>query len=169
MGTVEYETRRNFERRIGRRVEVDAIDVTWIVAQTGRFGMKKRPLVAAGQIEDISVTGAAVIGPAELPLEPGATTLLRSGGGDSVVVVRHRAPTEDHGIVRYGVEITRPSPSLKQHIHQVLTQAAGGSPGSASSVEPGPTTVTTDAPSVTPAQPLLDLTADEPVIDLTDD
>lgn len=116
MGTVEFQTRPTFDRRIGRRVEVDAGDVTWVVARTGHFGVKKRPLEVPGQILDVSITGAGVLGPADLPLELGAVTLLR-----------------------YGVEISRAHPSLERRIHAILSEPVLTSIAAAPST--GPTVI----------------------------
>ena len=69
MGTVDFQTLHTFERRIGRRVELDAIDVinvSWVMPQSGRFGKKKAPTEVAGRIEGVSITGAAIVGPADL-------------------------------------------------------------------------------------------------------
>jgi hypothetical protein len=155
MGTVEFQTRQTFDRRIGRRVDTETFDVSWVIARSGRFGSKKPPIEAAGQIQNVSVTGAAITGPDHLPLEPGSTALVRLKGRDSVVVVRHREPLEQAGTMRYGVELTRPHPSLKKLIHDSLSEAAIA----ALVAEPAVVEI---------AEPVLDLTGPEPVIDLTD-
>src|SRR5690349_17750494 len=103
MGTVEIQDRNRFKRRIGRRVDVDPVEVTWVVARSGRLGRKKPAVELPGRIENVSVTGAAIVAPAELELAPGAKALIRSDGLDSVVVVRHRSPIDGSSLVRYGV------------------------------------------------------------------
>jgi hypothetical protein len=175
MGTVEFQTRHTFDRRIGRRVDVEPIDVTLVVAQTGRFGSRKRPLEVPGQILNLSITGAAVTGPSGLPLEPGSTAQLRCEGRDSVVVVRHAEPIDGGRATRYGLEITRAHPSLQRRIHDVLAGAPSVAPTpvanqTPSAPPPPPPRAPMPDPTVPPpaVEPVLDLTGDDAVIDLTD-
>lgn len=174
MGTVEFQTRHTFDRRIGRRVDVEPVEVTWVVARAGRFNTKKRPLEAAGQILNLSITGAAVMGPPDLSLEPGATVNLRCDGRESVVVVRHAEPVGDGAAVRYGLEITRPHPTMQRRINEVLADAPAVAPTPVATQAPLAPTAPTPRPHVaTPAEPsvaepVLDLRGDDAVIDLTD-
>lgn len=167
MGTVEFQTRHTFDRRIGRRVDIEPVDVTWVVPQSGRFGTKKRPLEAAGQILNLSITGAAVTGPPDLPLAPGATVHLRCDGRESVVVVRHAEPLDGGRATRYGLEITRAHPSMQRRINTVLADAPAAMPTPVATMAPVPASAPTTAPA--PAvEPVLDLTGDDAVIDLTE-
>ena len=123
MGTVDFKTERTFDRRIGQRLEldgIDVIDVSWVVSQSGRFGRRKPPLELPGRIENVSVTGAAIVGPSELALKPGDEAVVRCGGRDNIVSIRHCEPTADERTVRYGVEITSVQPNLKQRIRELL-------------------------------------------------
>ena len=123
MGTIDFQDQGTFDRRIGRRVELDAIDVinvSWIVPRSGRFGRKKAPAEVAGRIEAVSLTGATITGPADLGLAPGDRAVVRCRGRDSVVAVRHAQPPAENGAVRYGVELTRTQPILKRRIDELL-------------------------------------------------
>lgn len=123
MGTVDFKTERTFDRRIGQRLELDGIDVinvSWVVPQTGRFGRAKPPIELPGRIENVSVTGAGIVGPRELALKPGDEAVVRCGGRDNIVSIRHCAPTGDERTMRYGVEITSVQPNLQQRIRELL-------------------------------------------------
>jgi len=192
MGTVDFKTERTFDRRIGQRLELDGIDVinvSWVVPQAGRFGRRKPPLELPGRIENVSVTGAAIVGPIELAFSPGDEAVVRCGGRDNVVSIRHCEPAGDERTVRYGVEITSVAPNLKQRIRELLeptltrlpVETAG--PGllslravsrpvepAAPSVEPAEASDREDAgPTVEPevAAPAAE-TDDHVVLDLTD-
>ncbi len=109
MGTVDFQTQNTFDRRIGRRLVLDGIDVinvTWMVPQRGRFGRPKPPLELAGRIENVSITGAAIVGPSELALSTGDEAVIRCGDRDNIVSVRHAQPCGDGRTTCYGVEIT---------------------------------------------------------------
>ncbi len=123
MGTVDFQTQNTFDRRIGRRLVLDGIDVinvTWMVPQRGRFGRPKPPLELAGRIENVSITGAAIVGPSELSLSTGDEAVIRCGGRDNIVSVRHAEPCGDDRTTRYGVEITSVQPNLKRRIQELL-------------------------------------------------
>jgi hypothetical protein len=156
MGIIDYETRQGFDRRIGRRVPVDAIPVELVVARTGRLGTKKAPLEVSGCIEDVSVTGVGITGPADLPLQPGDSAVLRHDGRESVVVLRHRRPTEHPSIVRYGVELTRAHPALRRRIDAALTADSSGRPAAGSHAD------------AAAAGSVLDLSDRWPLLDLID-
>ena len=123
MGTVGFQTQHTFERRIGRRVELDPIDVinvSWIMPRSGRFGRSKAPAEVVGRIEAVSLTGAAIIGPADLRLAPGDRAVVRCRGRDSIVAVRHCQPTDESGAMRYGVELGRTQPVLRRRIDELV-------------------------------------------------
>src|SRR6478735_9005526 len=121
MGTIDFQDQQSFDRRIGRRVELDAIDVinvSWIVPRSGRFGRKKAPAEVAGRIEAVSLTGATMASRADLRLAPGDRVGRRCRGRDSVIAVHDACPAAESGAVRYGVQFTRTQPILKRRIDE---------------------------------------------------
>src|SRR4051794_36076391 len=82
------------DRRIGWRAPVVGVVLDWVVPRQGvlAFG---RTRTIAGTVVDVSVTGAAVLGPADLPVAIGHTALVRYEDADSSVIVRRRVPTDD--------------------------------------------------------------------------
>ncbi len=166
MGTVDFKTERTFDRRIGQRLELDGIDVinvSWVVPQTGRFGRAKPPIELPGRIENVSVTGAGIVGPRELALKPGDEAVVRCGGRDNIVSIRHCAPTDDERTMRYGVEITSVQPNLQQRIRELLDATLTGAP-----VEAPPPGALSLRGVARPAVPQAPVEAPAPVLDLTD-
>jgi hypothetical protein len=115
MSGVVYETGgHGFERRIGARTPME-IEVAWVDPSAGgnRAGRQW-----TGRIENASVTGAVVTGPADLPIGVGEGACLRYEGADSQVVIRRREATEVAHVARYGVELTRLDPTLKRRLYE---------------------------------------------------
>jgi hypothetical protein len=128
-----FEAGRRFDRRIGRRAIAGPIDVRWVVPASGILrATREHP----GRIEEVSLTGAAVTGPAKLRVEIGDTVLLRYEGGDSSVIVRRRDPTDEPDLYRYGVELLVVHPMLRTQLLAALSQPDGGDMGSANFQEP---------------------------------
>jgi hypothetical protein len=128
MEIFEFEAGRSFDRRIGRRAVTPPIDVTWVMPATGLLRTsRERP----GSIEEVSLTGAAVVGPANLRVEVGDTVLLRFAGGDSSVIVRRVDPADGDG-ARFGVELVVVHPVLKRQLLGALSLPDGGDMGSTS-------------------------------------
>ena len=127
MEIFEFEAGRSFDRRIGRRTVTPPIDVTWIVPATGLLRtVRERP----GCIEEVSLTGAAITGPANLKVKVGDTVLVRFAGGESSVIVRRMDPV-DGDLVRFAVELMVVHPVLKRQLLGALSHPDGGDMGSA--------------------------------------
>ncbi len=183
MSAIEIEGAPRFERRIGERVELEPTAVAWVQAQPRRrFRRDLPPVERAGQIRNVSITGAAIDGPAELPWQPGSTAVIRTGGSDNLVVVRHRSPLEN-GTVRYGVQLTPASNGLRRRISDAVEPLLAPAPPKAGydgpmlSMQrpPAPPRRTPDAldellaAAAAPApEAVVDLRRREVLIDLTD-
>ena len=125
MEIFEFEAGRSFDRRIGRRTVTPPIDVTWIVPATGLLRtVRERP----GCIEEVSLTGAAITGPANLKVKVGDTVLVRFAGGESSVIVRRMDPV-DGDLVRFAVELMVVHPVLKRQLLGALSHPDGGRHG----------------------------------------
>ena len=128
MEIFEFEAGRSFDRRIGRRAVTPPIDVTWVVPATGLLRtVRERP----GSIVEVSLTGAAVTGPANLKVKVGDTVLLRFAGGESSVIVRRFDPPEGDR-ARFAVELVVVHPVLKRQLLGALSMPDGGDMGSTS-------------------------------------
>ncbi|MCD9624532.1 PilZ domain-containing protein [Rhabdothermincola salaria] len=118
-----------YERRIGERVPIEPIEVTWLVPaeESGRFGRRRRVVrEQSGRVLDVSITGAAIEGPAESGLRTGAEVTIRACGGDSVVRIRRAQETERSGILRYGVEFVALDGGLKGEVSSILQRGRPG-------------------------------------------
>jgi hypothetical protein len=121
MTEVVYEAGgRPFEQRIGDRVAIYGLDVRWVEPLRENASSRKPPREWPGQVEEVSVTGASIRGPAELPLGPGGLAILRFNGQDSTVSVHRRQRTETAGVIRYGVEFVELRPDLKAQIYATV-------------------------------------------------
>lgn len=196
MGSIDMSSGQRFERRIGRRVDVEPVYVTFFVPESGRFRKKVASHEVPAHIENVSVTGAAILGPPTVPWSAGDRVVVRSQGADNVVVVRHRHDTPNG--TRFGVELTRSATTLKRQIQQLLDPHLA-TPQPPAPAPEGPVLGLRKAPVVTnpvlprlpgtPAAstsaddadaevapagrlhgpgPVVDLSGPEPVIDITD-
>ncbi len=110
------------DRRIGWRAPVVGVVLDWVVPRQGvlAFG---RTRTSAGTVVDVSLTGAAVLGPAELPFAIGDTAIVRYEGADSSVIVRRRVPTDDPATHLFGVELMVVHPALMRLIDARIVEA----------------------------------------------
>ncbi len=128
MTPVVYETgTAPFERRIGKRVPTAGLDVRWVEPRWGRPSTEP-PREWNGQVDDVSVTGAAIRGPADLPVGPGTKAVVRFSGQDSGVIVRRIEATDEPSVLRYGVELAVVHPTLRSRIFAAVARHddAGG-------------------------------------------
>ena len=125
MGTVVYETgTAPFERRIGRRAPSNGLEVTWVEPRWGKASASSQLREWVGEVDDVSVTGAGVRGPVDLPVGPGTKAVLRYRGSETGVVVRHCQRTADPEVLRFGVEFAVLHPKLKERVYRVVSGGA---------------------------------------------
>lgn len=120
MGVGDFRNDGTFERRIGRRAPAADIPVTWVVPRKATFTLKRSPRLYDGYIDNVSLTGAAVVGPEEMEVEVGEIVILRWEGLDSSVRVRHLGPSGEPGLTTYGVELEVVHPRLRREIIRML-------------------------------------------------
>lgn len=122
MAPVVYETgTQSFEQRIGTRALAEWISVTWVEAPSDDHPTHGAPREWPGQLQDVSVSGASVLGPADLPTDADGKILLRYHDQLSEVVVHRRDPTENPAMRRYGVEWVLIQPYLKTQVYEVVS------------------------------------------------
>jgi hypothetical protein len=106
-----------YERRIGRRLPVEPVPVTWVLDPVGR-GRRRRPTEADGAVVDLSVSGAGVEGPPGFAI--GAIVSLRFGNGLSAVRIRRAEPTDRPGRIRYGVQFVELAAGLRSLVEDLI-------------------------------------------------
>jgi hypothetical protein len=114
MDHYDYDPGRSFDRRIGQRAETDAVVVEWVLPAAGLLRNERSH---PGRVEQVSLTGAAVSGPAAMRAKVGDTVLLRHQGADSSVIIRRADPTDDPDVSRYGVELVVVHPLLQAELY----------------------------------------------------
>jgi hypothetical protein len=121
MPPVVYETGTpSFEQRIGTRLPVGDIEITWLEATSGGRNGRQEPRGRPGQIVEASVSGASVRGPARLPTGADGDVLIRYQDEDSEVIVHRSQPTDDPSVRLYGVEFVQLKPSLRARIYAAV-------------------------------------------------
>jgi hypothetical protein len=123
MAFIGYRNDGRDERRLGRRVPADRLEVVWIGPKSVGFSLRRGLRDAIGTVEDVSLTGAAILGPTKLPFEIGSTALFRFDGHDCSAIVRRREPTDDPETTRFGVELVVVYPTFRRRIQQLVAEA----------------------------------------------
>jgi hypothetical protein len=108
-------------RRIGRRLEIDPYEIVWATdAGTGGAFRRRRTKEYPGRIVDVSVSGAAVEGPAKPLFPPGSEALLRFEDGMAAVKVVRSEPTTDPTIRVYGIDFLLMDARVTARVHALV-------------------------------------------------
>jgi len=118
----EFRDDGTIERRIGWRALAEGIQIMWVVPRSPA-SLRKKAREEPGTVLNVSLTGAAIRGPADLPFTVGTTVLIRYEGHDNSVVVRRSEPTRDADTHLYGVELKVIHPVLKERIGRQVAEA----------------------------------------------
>ncbi len=116
----------SFERRIGTRVATSGFVVSW-VEWAGDVPEGSKPREWPVRVDNVSVTGAALLGPSALPIRPDAKAVIRYRGRDSGVVVCRTEPGVNDDELRFGVEFAVLSAPLRDQIYALLPTGSAGS------------------------------------------
>jgi hypothetical protein len=118
------------DRRIGDRVSIEPIQVTWLTTDVVASGVlrraRPRPAEHPGRIVNVSVTGAGIEGPRHPDLKPRTRATLGFEGGSSQVLIRRVQPTRRPDVVYYGVQLEDLDPALREAIY---SRVGEGRPG----------------------------------------
>ncbi len=121
MTGVDYSTGTPaFEQRIGDRVAIYGLDVTWIEPVREPGNGRRAPREWPGQIEDVSVTGASIRGPAAMSIGSDCRATIRFADQDTAVSIHRRQRTESSGVLRYGVEWIDLQPELRARVFEAV-------------------------------------------------
>jgi hypothetical protein len=107
------------ERRIGARVDVEPVEVRWILPEE-RSRRSRKPTDVVGWLVNLSITGAAINASSDLPVRPGMLAVLQIGRGRTAVRVKTSMPTDRANVRRFGVEFVDLQSPLKEEIYAVL-------------------------------------------------
>ncbi len=118
------------DRRIGERIQIEPIEIGWIVSGTRSSGLLRRrsngPVEEPGRVVDISVTGAGIEGPDHPDLVPRSKASVAFEGGVSVVRIRRKVATGTPGVAFYGVELEELDPALREAFYSALGKGRPG-------------------------------------------
>jgi hypothetical protein len=107
------------DRRIGERVEIGPINVTWLPATAAVEGGRwVRP--RQGSLVEISATGARVLTQARDGIEVGSWIELDVEGDCAVVAVQRIAETTEPAGIVYIVEFVMLAPTLRTRVDHAL-------------------------------------------------
>lgn len=114
------------ERRIGGRVDIEPVEVEWLVTEVVVHGLlrraKAREVRLPGRIVNVSASGAGILGPRHESLQQGAKVVVDYDGGLSRVWIRRVTDTDLPGRGYYGVELEEMHPALRDALYEVLGQ-----------------------------------------------
>jgi len=121
-------------RRIGRRLEIDPYDIVWSTdVGTGGSFRRRRVREFPGRVIEVSVTGAAIEGPADPLFPPGSEALLRFEDGLAAVKVVRSDPTLDPQVRVYGVDFLLMDTRVTARVHSMVGE---GRPVARSWIDP---------------------------------
>ena len=107
-------------RRIGERVEIEPMHVSWIPFTTQfRDGRRPRPQPAA--LVELSDSGARVMSRSPRRIEVGTWMELDVEGHCGVVEVRRIAQAKDPSVIVYGVTFVTLEPTLRARIDTTIS------------------------------------------------
>jgi hypothetical protein len=112
------------DRRIGGRVEIDPVDVEWLVTEVVTQGLLRRTrsfvVRLPGRIVNVSASGAGILGPRHASLREGSKVTIDYDGGLSRVWIRRIVDTDLPSRAYYGVELEEMHPGLRDAVYGVI-------------------------------------------------
>lgn len=121
------ELRPGTERRLGTRLPIFGMWVTWNVGRrdTRPLHRRRHPLETLyGRVEDLSVSGAGIVAPTDETLRVGSTLLIEAEGFRGTVAVQQRRETDVEGLTRYGVSFVDFPPKFTVAVYARLDALA---------------------------------------------
>ncbi len=106
-------------RRLGTRRSVGAVSARWRVSVPGRRGRVKS-VVHEVAVQNVSVTGAGLLVPAEAARRPGTVVHMELAGDWGRVQIASIRPSEDPAFVLCGVEFVDPNPAFLPEVDRLL-------------------------------------------------
>jgi hypothetical protein len=109
-------------RRLGERRPVEPTEVLWNLPPSGWRQRFRKAEPQSGLLQDVSVTGAAVVAPADETILRGSEVKVAFGWVEGTVRVKRIDPHLDGARWIYGVEFESTDSPLAQAIHQVFLE-----------------------------------------------
>ncbi len=107
-------------RRLGERAPVEPTQIQWNVPVAGRRQRRKRRKPQVGVIQDVSVTGAAIVAPTDPSIRRGDLVGVSFNWVEGNVRVMRVDPDLDGRSSTYGVEFENTQEPLAQAIHKTF-------------------------------------------------
>lgn len=116
----EITRRRLGQQRIGSRLQIEGVQVTWRVQRAGRFGRVK-VVDREAMLDNISITGAGVLILADPNDQIGDVVEVCIGGAWGRMQIRRYEPTGDAAVSFWGVEFLRPEGDFHAAISALIS------------------------------------------------
>jgi hypothetical protein len=115
-----------YERRIGRRVDVEPVAVLWRADPERKKGarFRKGPHVESGALIDLSVSGLKVRAPMAHDLSVGAVVPIEIDGVAGRITIRRITPVDGTRFADYGAQIMPSSHDLADWARARLDEGA---------------------------------------------
>lgn len=107
-------------RRLGDRKPVEPTQIQWNIPPAGWRQRFKKQAPQTGVLQDVSVTGAAVVAPKDAGISRGTLVPVSFGWIEGRVRVKRIDPHLDGTNSIYGVEFENTESPLAQAIHKVF-------------------------------------------------
>ena len=104
-------------RRLGARRNVEETALQWNIPDGGWRSRLRKETAQVGLLQDVSVTGAGVVAPANPSITRGSTVRVAFGWVEGDVRVKRVEPHPDGQRSIYGVEFDRTDTPLAKAIH----------------------------------------------------
>lgn len=120
----------SLQRRLVERYRVEQFRLAWDVQErkAGLLGRRRESSSRAGEVMDVSITGAAVLAPTDPTIRRGSTVVIEVDGHRGAVRVRHVRPTEDPERSVYGIEFAEVEPELHDRFLRPIEEHRGKLP-----------------------------------------
>ncbi|HXH57070.1 PilZ domain-containing protein [Iamia sp.] len=117
-------SRHTFDKRVGRRVQVDPQPVLWRVDPSKSAPARRRRFRAppTAELLDVSVSGLRVRGPAPRDLRVGTVLAIEVDGLVGRVRIRRMDPEDGGRQCEYGLELVDAQSPLTLHLHRQLSK-----------------------------------------------
>ena len=109
------------DRRLGERVEIAPVAITWSPAIT-KQGLGRAPRSQPAHLVEVSVSGARIIASSRAGIAVGMWMALDIEGYHALVEVRRIVEDENRTDFIFGVVFILLAPELQQKIHRTVAQ-----------------------------------------------
>jgi hypothetical protein len=116
------------ERRLGRRFKAPRNRIAWRLDRSVRGVPWLRRRAEVGLLVDVSVSGAGVLAPDCMDLQPGSRVTIGFEGTRGQVIVRRISSCGDESQNLYGIEFAEPGSPLTSVVYDTFLAEPGVEP-----------------------------------------